>query len=780
MYQCNFLKFLLLFFSDGSLPYLPKDDDHPFTFDDDSNTSEGGYSPSQYDDSGMSDIGSPPIIPPAPSPPNQKQQKLFQTSNFQTNVAKLPVVTTQTFSISNPANLITSGGNYSFAQVKNGNSNSHNFVTKVRPKKSNRPKTQTKSKVIKFHEYKGPPNVVKSTNPTTTPTPAQPDKNETPYHILLQQQQLFLQWQLEFNGSPPINVNKLDKFDKSSMIITSTATTSPVNVTSPTLLNSSPGHFQTISQQTVTSPTTLGQPQLASQGNIITPSMPATPLVQTKLPPPTVVPSSTSPICQPPVQLITSKPVSKVVTQKPLANLEDMKVADLKAELKKRNLPVSGPKPQLIERLKPYADTIITNSSNIASKNISALSKLPVQAIVNVKKFPAVKSDDILMSNNSPTSPRSLESFMPLSPDVVEMVTSPQASIITSPQVNNNSISTSQSSIPMAVDNSRPPSVVPTEMAMDVDQPVDSSSLIQQSFNQSSLSPSSSTITLVTSPTQQQVQLIPLEQTQSQQIQIVQQPQQSPTPKPGEPLTPEQLIREEMLQQQRFKISELQRQLEESHRRLKLQQMQHQHLQQQQQQLNQLQQQTAQLNQLQQQTQLLQQPTSPPMAVSSQMLQQATSPPLMVNSSMSPQPGSNPPSVKANVIQPTSPSQALNSGVSVASPPAQILSVSQPVSERTTTILQIPLNALQNATQLNTIKTSVQPASAVTNSNIKSQIPKVSMTNLFSSQVLHQSLNMGNPTTSLSSLINIQPLSTVSGKTIHLPPLNGLTQLQQR
>lgn len=764
---CDFLKFLLFFsFSDGSIPYIPKDDDHPFTFDDDSNTSEGGYSPSQYDDSGMSDIGSPPIIPPAPSPPNQKQQKLLPTSNFQTNVAKLPVVTTQTFSISNPANLITSGGNYSFAQVKNGNSNSHNFVTKVRPKKSNRPKTQTKSKVIKFHEYKGPPNVVKSTNPTTTPTPVQPDKNETPYHILLQQQQLFLQWQLEFNGSPPINVNNLDKFDKSSMIITSTATTSPINVTSPTLLNSSPGHFQTISQETVTSPTTLGQPQLASQGNIVTPSMSATPLVQTKLPPPTVVPSSTSPICQPPVQLSTSKLVSKVVTQKPLANLEDMKVTDLKAELKKRNLPVSGPKPQLIERLKPYADTIITNSSNIASKNISALSKLPVQAIVNVKKFPVVKSDDISMSNNSPTSPRSLESFMPLSPEIMEMVTSPQASIITSPQVNNNNISTSQSNIPMAVDNSRPPSVAPTEMAMDVDQ--------------NSLSPSSSTITLVTSPTQQQVQLIPLEQTQSQQIQIVQQPQQSPTPKPGEPLTPEQLIREEMLQQQRFKISELQRQLEESHRRLKLQQMQHQHLQQQQQQLNQLQQQTAQLNQLQQQTQLLQQPTSPPMAVSSQMLQQPTSPPLMVNSSMSPQSGSNPPSVKANVIQPTSPSQALNSGVSVASPPAQILSVSQPVSEGTTTILQIPLNALQNATQLNTIKTSVQPGSAVTNSNIKSQIPKVSMTNLFNNRVLHQSLNMGNPTTSLSSLINIQPLSTGSGKTINLPPLNGLTQLQQR
>ncbi|OQR69527.1 hypothetical protein BIW11_01834 [Tropilaelaps mercedesae] len=40
------------------------------------------------------------------------------------------------------------------------------------------------------------------------------------------------------------------------------------------------------------------------------------------------------------------------------AKLEDMKVSDLKVELKKRNLPVSGSKPQLIERLKPFSDEI--------------------------------------------------------------------------------------------------------------------------------------------------------------------------------------------------------------------------------------------------------------------------------------------------------------------------------------------------------------------------------------------------------------------------------------
>ncbi|XP_071129712.1 myocardin-related transcription factor B-like isoform X2 [Mytilus edulis] len=762
---------------DGTLPFLPNDDDHPFTFDDDSNTSEGAYSPSQGDDSGMSDIGSPPIIPPAPSPPHQnKAQKLFQS-----NLAKLPVVTTQTFSITN-SNNITSGGNYSIAQVKNGNSN---YVTKVRPKKSNRPKTQTKSKVIKFHEYKGPPNVVKSTNPASTSTTQQQqqaqqqqqqqqiqqqqqqllqDKSDTPYHILLQQQQLFLQWQLEFNGNN-LNLNKLDKLPPG--VVMSTGTNSSVTVTSPTPMSANQGHFQTVTQQTITSPLSVSQPHLVSQANIMTSISPSPSSIQTKMVSPTIVQSSQSPICQPQVQLNPSKPVAtKVVPHKPLANLEDMKVADLKAELKKRNLPVSGPKPQLIERLKPYADTIITNSLNIASKNISALSKLPVQAIVNVKKFPVIKSDDVSMSNSSPTSPRTLESFMPLSPEIIEMVTSPQG---LGPQQQNNII---HNSVPMTVDNSRPPSVAPMEMAMEVDSTPDPSNIIQQSFNQSNLSPSPSTITLVTSPTQQQqVHLIqaPLDQ---QQIQIVQ--PQTPAPKNGEALSPEQLIREEMLQQQRHKISELQRQLEDSQRRLKLQQMQHQHLQQQQQQLNVLQQQTAQLNQLQQQTQLLQQPTSPPQIVSSQMLQQPISPPLVVNSNMSPQPVTSPLNVKTSLIQPRSPPQAVN----ISPGNHQILSVSQP--EGTTTILQIPLNALQNATRLTTVdalkavNTSVQP------NVINNQVPKVSMTNLFSNQVLHQSLNMGTPGTSLSSLINIQPIQTTAGKTFNLPPLNGLSQQQHR
>lgn len=63
------------------------------------------------------------------------------------------------------------------------------------------------------------------------------------------------------------------------------------------------------------------------------------------------------------------------------SRLEDMKVSDLKAELKRRSLPVSGSKPQLIERLKQHSagngnnnnttSTTTTNNNNIINNNTS-------------------------------------------------------------------------------------------------------------------------------------------------------------------------------------------------------------------------------------------------------------------------------------------------------------------------------------------------------------------------------------------------------------------------
>ncbi|XP_018331731.1 MKL/myocardin-like protein 1 [Agrilus planipennis] len=73
----------------------------------------------------------------------------------------------------------------------------------------------------------------------------------------------------------------------------------------------------------------------------------------------------------------TNSTVSEpTVAAKFLGRLEDMKVSDLKAELKRRSLPVSGSKPQLIERLKPFT------GNNESSTSSSFCSEAPTPGSV--------------------------------------------------------------------------------------------------------------------------------------------------------------------------------------------------------------------------------------------------------------------------------------------------------------------------------------------------------------------------------------------------------------
>ncbi|XP_059053964.1 myocardin-related transcription factor B isoform X2 [Achroia grisella] len=135
----------------------------------------------------------------------------------------------------------------------------HPAPGKDKNRKKNKQKQQPKAR-FKFHEYKGPPNAQKSSSP--------PGSVETPYELLLQQQQLLLQL---MPASPAASITS-DSSD---------AYTVP--------------------------------------------------------PPPPPPPAPIAPIM-------------------PIARFEDMKVSDLRAECKRRNLPVSGPKLQLILRLRPYLE----------------------------------------------------------------------------------------------------------------------------------------------------------------------------------------------------------------------------------------------------------------------------------------------------------------------------------------------------------------------------------------------------------------------------------------
>lgn len=59
-------------------------------------------------------------------------------------------------------------------------------------------------------------------------------------------------------------------------------------------------------------------------------------------------------------------------SEKPKTRLADYRVQDLKNECKKRQLPVSGAKPQLLERLRPYEESILNHCSGTAIMDTSS------------------------------------------------------------------------------------------------------------------------------------------------------------------------------------------------------------------------------------------------------------------------------------------------------------------------------------------------------------------------------------------------------------------------
>lgn len=160
-------------------------------------------------------------------------------------------------------------------------------------KDKNRKKCKTKpvakSRTIKFHEYKGPPNAQKSSSSSTSLN------EETSYQLLLKQQNFLLEY-LEGLHKHPANIL-------------------PANLKS---IQAEVNTFQQNTSNFLLQPQPSPAPSVASS-----------------------IPASPAPSC---TDSISSE----------LSKLEKMKVSDLKLLLKKRNLPVSGPKPQLIERLRPF------------------------------------------------------------------------------------------------------------------------------------------------------------------------------------------------------------------------------------------------------------------------------------------------------------------------------------------------------------------------------------------------------------------------------------------
>lgn len=88
------------------------------------------------------------------------------------------------------------------------------------------------------------------------------------------------------------------------------------------------------------------------------------------------------------------------------ANLEEMKVAELKLELKLRGLPVSGTKTDLIERLKPFQDIL---SSAPPPPATTALSSIPMEVTTPAIILPVQQVAAENMTATPPVSPVPLD-----------------------------------------------------------------------------------------------------------------------------------------------------------------------------------------------------------------------------------------------------------------------------------------------------------------------------------------------------------------------------------
>ena len=199
------------------------------------------------------------------------------------------------------------------------------IAAKNRNRKKSKQKCPPKPRTIKFHEYKGPPNAQKQ-------QPAVPSDVETSYELLLQQQQLFLQWQLEWQHKYP------------QIILPAKATGVGPNGASSSV--STAGEVAN-NLATFLAATAAQQPTTAVSS---APTPPQTTTSNSEAPP------STSSVASATSTATAATRNSSSSNSQQLTRLEDMKVSDLKAELKKRNLPVSGSKPQLIERLRPFVN----------------------------------------------------------------------------------------------------------------------------------------------------------------------------------------------------------------------------------------------------------------------------------------------------------------------------------------------------------------------------------------------------------------------------------------
>ncbi|KAI3365553.1 hypothetical protein L3Q82_010636 [Scortum barcoo] len=312
---------------------------------------ESQSSVSSPGESKVPETPSPAPAPPQPQPPNAMLQAFPVVTQATTDFMK--VISTSELPASRPA-VTPSQPVTTAAASKPGPTLVKQSQQKTPSEKSRSKKgkePKPRVKKLKYHQY--------------VPPDQKQEANEAPmdssYARLLQQQQLFLQLQILSQQQQHYN-------------------------------------YQTILPAPL-KPVAEGQGSSAgSLPTSIMVSLPAAP------PPPTVPPAAV-------------RPNNSISSRKPgvlPANLEEMKVAELKLELKLRGLPVSGTKTDLIERLKPFQDNPSTTAptTTIPAPATTTLTSVPME--VTTTTTPAIV---LPVHQGAPDSTNSTPPVSPLPTD---------------------------------------------------------------------------------------------------------------------------------------------------------------------------------------------------------------------------------------------------------------------------------------------------------------------------------------------------------------------------
>jgi len=280
---------------------------------------------------------------------------------------------------------------------------------KDKNRKKSKSKPVSKARTIKFHEYKGPPSAAGQTQDQL-----QSDQT-TSYQLLLEQQNYLLKFLENLNKNqailPAASAAAGAAAAGAGAVITSNSTISTSNNSITVTTKTVPALATSVSTAATAAAMTLPNTISITSSNAIAPlnfgdvntsntlltatptpapptlsliahtAQPATTVVaanqqlqqqqqqlqqqqhqlqqqqqqqlqQQQHPPPLPSPALSVSSSIPPSPATSYAESTSSITD--LTRLEKMKVSDLKQHLKRRNLPVSGPKPQLIERLKPY------------------------------------------------------------------------------------------------------------------------------------------------------------------------------------------------------------------------------------------------------------------------------------------------------------------------------------------------------------------------------------------------------------------------------------------